>query len=95
VTRSVVRTTTGPVSGPVVAGVRRWRGIPYATAERFGPARPVAGWTAELDAAGPGPVGVQALPDGTLTGAVSLLAAATQRLPPFTTWHSSPSFLRQ
>jgi para-nitrobenzyl esterase len=83
-----VRTTTGPVSGPVVDGVRRWRGIPYATAERFGPARPVAGWTAELDAAGPGPVGVQVLPDGALTGTENCLtldvyvpAGATGPLP--------------
>ncbi|WP_179719134.1 carboxylesterase family protein [Petropleomorpha daqingensis] len=66
--RSQVQTTTGPVSGPVVGGVRSWRGIPYATADRFGPARPAPAWTEPLDAGRPGPVGVQFLPDGTLTG---------------------------
>jgi len=68
-----VRTTTGPVTGPVVDGVRRWRGIPYAAAERFGPARPADPWTAVLDATGPGPVGLQDLPDGTATGTEACL----------------------
>jgi para-nitrobenzyl esterase len=71
--RFPVQTTTGPVSGPVVDGVRRWRGIPYAVADRFGPARPMPAWTAELDATRPGPVGVQDLPDGTLSGTESCL----------------------
>ncbi|WP_448624185.1 carboxylesterase family protein [Geodermatophilus sp. URMC 64] len=65
---SRVLLSTGPVAGRVADGVRSWRGVPYATAERFGPARPVAPWTADLDATRPGPVGVQDLPDGTLTG---------------------------
>src|SRR4051794_9074570 len=86
--RPVVQTTTGPVSGREEDGVRSWRGIPYAAADRFGPARPVPAWTAELDATRPGPVGVQDLPDGTLTGTESCLtldvyapAGATGPLP--------------
>ena len=34
---SLVVTTAGPVAGRLVDGVRSWRGVPYATAERFGP----------------------------------------------------------
>jgi para-nitrobenzyl esterase len=55
----VVTTTAGPVAGRLADGVRSWRGIPYATAERFGPAGPVGSWTTPLDATAPGPVGVQ------------------------------------
>ncbi|MGY1603569.1 carboxylesterase family protein [Geodermatophilus sp. SYSU D00815] len=64
----VVVTSAGPVTGRVADGVRSWRGVPYAGAERFGPARPARPWTAPLDATQPGPVGVQDLPDGTTTG---------------------------
>jgi para-nitrobenzyl esterase len=54
-----VATTSGPVAGRLADGVRSWRGIPYATAERFGPARSADPWAESLDATGPGPVGVQ------------------------------------
>jgi para-nitrobenzyl esterase len=64
----VVDTSTGPVAGRLTDGVRSWRGIPYAWAERFGPAAPVGPWTAPRDATAPGPVGLQYLPDGGLTG---------------------------
>ncbi|MGY1824535.1 carboxylesterase family protein [Geodermatophilus sp. SYSU D00079] len=64
----LVETTTGPVTGRLADGVRSWRGVPYARAERFGPASPLPPWRERLDATGPGPVGVQYLPDGTLAG---------------------------
>src|SRR5690349_6361343 len=63
----VVHTSPGPVAGWVGGGVRSWCGIPYATAERFGPARPAPAWTGPLDATRPGPVGLQELPDGSVT----------------------------
>ncbi|WP_158550693.1 carboxylesterase family protein [Geodermatophilus sp. TF02-6] len=63
-----VETTAGPVVGRSADGVRSWRGVPYARAERFGPARPVASWVEPLDATRRGPVGVQHLPSGDLTG---------------------------
>ena len=63
-----VATTAGRVSGRLVDGVRSWRGIPYATAEQFGPAGPVAAWTGPFDATGPGPVGVQPATGGGWVG---------------------------
>ncbi|NEK56365.1 carboxylesterase/lipase family protein [Geodermatophilus sabuli] len=63
-----IETSPGPVVGRVHDGVRAWRGIPYARAERFGPAGPVGRWTAPRDATAPGPVGVQYLPGGGLVG---------------------------
>jgi para-nitrobenzyl esterase len=56
------------VAGRLSAGVRSWRGIPYAAAARFGPAGPAPSWADPRDATGPGPVGVQPTPAGTLTG---------------------------
>ncbi|MGY1631337.1 carboxylesterase family protein [Geodermatophilus sp. SYSU D01186] len=64
----LVETTTGPVTGRLADGVRSWRGVPYARAERFDPASPVAAWRECLDATGPGPVGLQYLPDGSPAG---------------------------
>src|SRR4051812_35503008 len=85
---TAVHTSTGPVTGRLADGVRSWRGIPYAAADRFGPARPAAPWTAELDATGPGPVGLQHLPGGAVTGSEGALtldvyapAGADGRLP--------------
>jgi para-nitrobenzyl esterase len=69
----VVRTASGPVTGRLAAGVRSWRGIPYAWAERFGPAQPPRPWSSPLDATGPGPVGVQFLPGGAVTGTETCL----------------------
>ena len=64
----VVRTGSGPVTGRLAGGVRSWRGVPYAAAERFGPAGPVRPWSQPRDATEPGPVGVQTTPAGTVTG---------------------------
>jgi para-nitrobenzyl esterase len=64
----VVRTGSGPVAGRLTGSVRSWRGIPYAAAERFGPAGPPPAWDEPRDATGPGPVGVQTTPAGTVTG---------------------------
>jgi para-nitrobenzyl esterase len=64
----VVPTVAGPVAGRRSAGVTSWRGIPYAVAERFGPAAAPRHWSTPLDATGPGPVGVQTTPDGRLVG---------------------------
>ena len=65
---TLVETSTGAVTGRLASGVLSWRGVPYARAERFGPAQPVPSWREPVDAAGPGPVGVQYLPDGGLVG---------------------------
>ena len=67
-TRILVATSTGPVAGRLADGVRSWRGVPYATAERFGPAGPVPARSEPFDATGPGPVGVQYTPTGALVG---------------------------
>jgi para-nitrobenzyl esterase len=64
----VVPTAAGAVAGTLAAGVRRWRGVPYASAERFGAAARPRPWSGLRDATGPGPVGVQATPSGGLTG---------------------------
>ena len=64
----VVRTTAGPVAGRLADGVQSWRGIPYATAERFGPARTSASWTAPHDSTAPGAVGVQPATGGGWVG---------------------------
>jgi para-nitrobenzyl esterase len=64
----VVPTGSGPVAGRLTAGVRSWRGVPYAAAARFAAAGPVPAWTDPRDATGPGPAGVQTTPAGILTG---------------------------
>jgi para-nitrobenzyl esterase len=64
----VVPTAAGAVAGRLADGVRSWRGIPYATAERFGPARAAPSWTDTRHATVPGPVGVQPTPSGGLVG---------------------------
>mmetsp|Transcript_23054 Transcript_23054/g.74177 ORF Transcript_23054/g.74177 Transcript_23054/m.74177 type:complete len:581 (+) Transcript_23054:103-1845(+) len=46
----VVDTARGPVIGDVVAGVRVFKSIPFAEAERWQPPRPVPAWTEPLDA---------------------------------------------
>lgn len=40
----IVQTKAGAVEGAALPGLRRWRGIPYAQAERFGAPEPVAPW---------------------------------------------------
>ena len=65
---SLVVTTAGPVAGRLDGGVRSWRGIPYATAERFGPAGPAPAWMTPVDATAPGPVGVQPATGGGWVG---------------------------
>jgi para-nitrobenzyl esterase len=64
----VVPTSSGPVAGRLTGHVRSWRGIPYASADRFGPAGPAPSWSEPRDATAAGPVGVQVTPTGTLTG---------------------------
>ena len=51
----VVATTTGDVRGRHDDGVATFRGIPFASAERFGVPRPVAPWTGTRDAIAFGP----------------------------------------
>ncbi len=46
----IVATTAGKVQGREKGGLFQFRGIPYATAERFRPARPVEGWSGIRDA---------------------------------------------
>jgi len=41
----IVRTSAGSLAGAKTAGVRRWLGVPYARAERFGAPEPVPPWT--------------------------------------------------
>ena len=64
----VVPTGSGPVAGRLAGNVRTWRGIPYASADRFGPAGPAPSWSEPRDATAAGPVGVQWTPAGALTG---------------------------
>ncbi|CCH88377.1 Carboxylesterase [Modestobacter italicus] len=64
----VVPTGSGPVAGRLAGDVRSWPGIPYASADRFGPAGPAPSWSEPRSATTPGPVGVQWTPAGTLTG---------------------------
>ena len=66
--RTLVVTGSGPVAGRLRDGVRSWRGVPYARAERFGAAGPAPSWRDPLDGTRAGPVGVQHLPDGTRVG---------------------------
>jgi len=46
----IVETTTGKVRGLEKRGVLQFRGIPYATAERFRPPQPVEPWSGVRDA---------------------------------------------
>lgn len=51
----VVETTSGKVSGKCARGTRRWLGIPYAIAERFGAPQPVPAWESPFAAIKPAP----------------------------------------
>ena len=55
----IVDTTAGKVQGLHKHGVLQFRGIPYARAERFGPARPTDGWVGIRDATAFGPMAHQ------------------------------------
>lgn len=46
-----VQTPLGAVRGVIEAGTRRWLGVPYAEADRFGPARPPRPWAGTHEAA--------------------------------------------
>jgi para-nitrobenzyl esterase len=46
----IVDTTAGKVQGLGKHGVLQFRGVPYASAERFGPSRPTEGWVGIRDA---------------------------------------------
>ena len=50
----------GAVTGTERDGVHVFRGIPYATAERFAPPVPAAPWTGDLEATAFGPIAPQA-----------------------------------
>lgn len=50
-----VATTGGQVRGVAARGVRRWRGIPYAQAERFAAPEPPTPWSGIRDATHAGP----------------------------------------
>jgi len=50
----------GAVTGTERDGVQVFRGIPYATAERFAPPVPVPAWSGDLEAAAFGPIAPQA-----------------------------------
>ena len=69
-----VTTNNGPVSGLVAGDVRCWRGIPYGTAERFGPARHPPGWVQPRPAEHYGPVAPQLDPRGRRIGAEACLS---------------------
>ena len=43
-TAVIAETTAGPVAGAAAAGVRRWLGVPYAKAARFGAPEPLQPW---------------------------------------------------
>jgi para-nitrobenzyl esterase len=55
----IVDTAAGKVQGLDRHGVLQFRGIPYARAERFGPARPTDGWVGIRDATAFGPMAHQ------------------------------------
>ncbi|MFN0247374.1 MAG: carboxylesterase/lipase family protein [Kofleriaceae bacterium] len=57
----VVETTSGRVRGKERRGIATWRGIPYATAQRFRAPEPVKPWAGERDAIEFGPFAMQAL----------------------------------
>lgn len=66
---STVMTTYGPVSGIERPGVSAWKAIPYAQADRFGPAQPPRPWTHTLAAHDYGPPAPQlSVLDGRLLG---------------------------
>ena len=50
-----VTTTAGPVRGTLANGVRCWRGIPYARADRFAAPEAPTPWNDVRDASRPGP----------------------------------------
>lgn len=54
-----ILTTAGPVRGSVTGRVTAFRGIPFATADRFQPPTPHPAWTEPRDATKPGPVAPQ------------------------------------
>jgi para-nitrobenzyl esterase len=55
----IVATTAGKVQGREKGGILQYRGIPYATAERFRHPRPVEGWDGVRDATHFGPMAPQ------------------------------------
>jgi para-nitrobenzyl esterase len=55
----IVATTAGKVQGREKRGVLQYRGIPYATAERFQAATPIEGWDGVRDATRFGPMAPQ------------------------------------
>lgn len=66
--RHVVRTQYGDVVGHDAGGIRYWKGVPFAAAGRFTPARPPTPWTRPRDAHHVGPVAPQLGPQGQVLG---------------------------
>jgi para-nitrobenzyl esterase len=56
---SLVHTPNGTLQGLVSDGVTRFRGVPYATAERFAPPVPAPAWSGVRDATSHGPIAPQ------------------------------------
>ncbi len=56
---AIAHSRHGALQGEQGRGVIRFRGIPYASATRFGPPTAVPGWTGTLDATHHGPIGPQ------------------------------------
>jgi para-nitrobenzyl esterase len=56
---TIAMTTTGRLHGQAEDGVLVFRGVPYATCERFGPPQPAPGWDGEREAVEDGPVAPQ------------------------------------
>lgn len=56
---TTAKTTSGALRGRVEDGMAVFRGVRYATCERFGPPRPVPAWSGERDATADGPIAPQ------------------------------------
>jgi len=56
---TTAKTAGGVLRGLVEDGLVVFRGVRYATAERFGPPRPVQAWSGERDATADGPISPQ------------------------------------
>jgi para-nitrobenzyl esterase len=56
---TTAKTTSGVLRGGIEDGLTVFRGVRYATCERFGPPTPVPAWSGEVDATVDGPVAPQ------------------------------------
>lgn len=76
---AVVRTASGSVRGHATADLHVYQGIPYATAARWQPPRPVRPWPGVRDTTQPGPVCAQPAPGGAIQGAEDCLSLNLHR----------------